>query len=294
MKQNHSLLMLWASWSSIGVALTLIILKAIAVFITGSVAILSTLFDSVQDLMTSTINFVAIKQAIQPADKQHRFGHGKAQGIGSLIQSLIILISGGMLIYTSCQHFFNKQAPTALSIGFWIIGITLIFTLILVSFQKYVVKLTGSLSIKADMAHYTGDILMNIGVILSLIGSYFIKTGCLDALFGVGVGLYLIKVSYDIICQAIEMLMDTELSPEIRHKIKENVLSIKEIHQITDLKTRQSGNKIFIQMTLHMQESITLKKAHQLADQAEYLIHTDFPDSEIILHLEPDLKSNLK
>ena len=237
---------------------------------------------------------MAIKQAIQPADKQHRFGHGKAQGIGSLIQSLIILISGGMLIYTSCQHFFKKQAPSDLSIGFWIIGLALLFTFILVSFQKYVVKLTGSLSIKADMAHYTGDILMNIGVIFSLIGSYFIKTGCLDALFGVGVGLYLIKVSYDIICQAIEMLMDTELSPEIRRKIKENVLSIKEIHQITDLKTRQSGNKIFIQMTLHMTETLTLKKAHQLADQAEYLIHTDFPDSEIILHLEPDSTSTIK
>lgn len=288
MKNTHSSLMLSASWASIGVALTLILLKALAFIGTGSIAILSTLFDSVQDLMTSLINFIAVKHSIQPADKKHRFGHGKAQGIGSLIQSLIILISGGILIYTSCQRLCHQTTPTELSIGFWIIGVALILTFTLIRFQKYVVRLTGSLSIKSDMSHYTGDILMNTGVLISLICSYFIKTGWLDALFGVGVGLYLIKVSYDIISQAIEMLMDTELPQELRHKIKESVLSIKEIHQITDLKTRQSGNKIFIQMTLHMTDSITLKKAHQLADQAEYIIHTDFPDSEIILHLEPD------
>ncbi len=288
MKHTHSFLMLFACWASLGVAFILILLKALAFITTGSVAILSTLFDSVQDLMTSLINFIAVKHSIQPADKQHRFGHGKAQGIGSLIQSLIILISGGILIYTSCQRLCHQTAPTELCIGFWIICIALILTFILIRFQRYVVRLTGSLSIKSDMCHYTGDLLMNTGVLISLVCSYFIKTGWLDALFGVGVGLYLIKVSYEIISQAIEMLMDTELPQEIRHKIKENVLSIKDIHQITDLKTRQSGNQIFIQMTLHMTETLTLKKAHQLADQAEHLIHTDFPDSEIVLHLEPD------
>ena len=168
-----------------------------------------------------------------------------------------------------------------------IILIALILTFILISFQKYVIKITNSLSIKADRTHYTGDILMNIGVILSLICSYFIKTGWLDALFGVGVGLYLIKVSYQIIHQAIGMLMDTEMPKEVRHQIKETVLTIKEIHQISDLRTRQSGNIFFIQMTLHMTASLSLKQAHQLADQVEFKIHQKYPDSEIILHLEP-------
>lgn len=290
MKQNHSYLMLCASWASIGVALTLIFLKIGGFLLTGSIAILSTLFDSVQDLMTSSINFVAVKNAIQPADKKHRFGHGKAQGIGSLIQSMIILISGGILIYTSCQHLFQQKAPSDLSAGILILVIALVLTFILIQFQQYVIQRTHSLSIKADRAHYTGDILMNTGVILSLIASHFMKTGWLDALFGIGVGFYLIKVSYDIICQSIEMLMDTELSPEIRHKITHCVLILSDIHKVSDLRTRQSGNKIFIQMTLHMTNSLSLKQAHLLADQVEHLIHSDFPNAEIVLHLEPDQK----
>ncbi len=288
MKQSSSFLIKTASWASILVAIILIICKLIAYFLTHSVAILSTLFDSIQDSTTSLINLITVHQSLSPADKKHRFGHGKAQGIGALIQSIIILISACYLIYTSVCRFFERKIPTQLESGIYLIIFAIILTTLLVSFQKYVIQKTNSLSIKADKAHYTGDILMNIGVLISLLCSTLFHIFWLDSVFGILVGGYLIKVSIDILSQSTEMLMDCEVSSQLRQQIKKTLLSLPEIHSIHNLKTRQSGHQLFIQAILTMNGNMTLSQAHHITEQAESLIHHLYPDSEILLHIEPD------
>ena len=169
---NKNKLMLWASIASVGTASTLIVMKTFAFFVTGSVAILASLFDSIQDLMTSGINFFTVHHSIQPADKKHRFGHGKAQGIGSFIQGIILLISSGWLMIESILHLWNYNVPSYSLFGIVIIFITLILTGVLIRFQIFVIHQTNSLSIKADNTHYNGDLVMNFGVLISLILSY--------------------------------------------------------------------------------------------------------------------------
>lgn len=290
MKKEKQKLMIQASYASIGVTIILLVLKFLAFVATNSVAVLSSLFDSIQDLMTSGINFLAVHHSVAPADKDHHFGHGKAQAIGGLFQAVIIFISAVVLIFQSCQHWHNHQVPDVFSWGTVLLIISIFLTLLLLKFQKYVIKMTNSISIRADMAHYTGDIGMNGGVILSLIASTLFDIYWLDILFGIGVGLYLCHVTWKIAMEAIGILMDQEMPEHIQEKIKQIVLSVKDVQGIKDLKTRQSGSCLFIQMVVLMNPDLTLKTAHQCSDLIEQELHKAFHDSEIILHLEPNSK----
>ena len=290
MKTKKQKLMLKAGYASISLTVILLVLKWIAFVMTNSVAVLSTLFDSVQDLMTSGVNLLAIRQSVVPADKQHRFGHGKAQAIGGLFQAFIIFMSALILIYQSCLHWEQHDVPDVFSYGTLLLVISIVLTFILINFQKYVIAKTDSISIRADMAHYSGDIWMNLGVIISLFFSTVFNIEWIDILFGIGVGLYLIKTTYQIASTAIGILMDKEMPIHIRYKIKAIALSFSNVTQIRDLKTRQSGSCLFIQMTVLMKKDLTLLQAHQTADEIETALHERFSDSEIILHLEPDQK----
>ena len=281
-------LMLWAAIASVGTASILILMKVFAFFITGSVAILASLFDSIQDLMTSGINFFTIHHSVQPADKKHCFGHGKAQGIGSLFQGFILILSAGWLIFESALHFGRHEVPTHSVWGIGIILVTLILTGCLIRFQSFVIRQTDSLSIKADNAHYNSDLMMNIAVLTSLIFSYTFSIGWIDSLFGLLVSLYLLKSGLMILRGSIAMLMDEELPHQVQQKIKSQLSILREIKKIHDLRTRQSGTQIFIQMTLILDGQMPLVKAHLIADKAEKLIHELYPDSEIMIHLEPE------
>ncbi len=281
-------LMMWASWASVGTAGLLILMKTFAFFMTGSVAILASLFDSIQDLITSGINFISVHHSLQPADKKHRFGHGKAQGIGSFIQGIILLISSLCLAFESALHLGRHEFPTHSVWGIGIILITLILTGLLIRFQVFVIRQTNSLSIRADNTHYNGDLIMNFGVLTSLIFSYIFSIGWIDSIFGLFVSIYLFKSGFYILRASIAMLMDEELPQQVQQKIQTQLSILKEIKKIQDLRTRQSGIQIFIQMTLILDGTMPLRKAHFIADKAENLIHEIYPDSEIMIHLEPE------
>ena len=285
---NKNKLMLGASIASVIVATLLILMKIIAFFMTGSVAILASLFDSVQDFITSGINFFVVRHSLQPADTEHRFGHGKAQGIGSFVQGLILLGSSFWLAFESILHFGSHEIPTHSVWGISIILLTLVLTGLLIRFQRFVIRQTQSLSIRADYAHYNGDLMMNMGVLISLVFSYAFSVGWIDCVFGIGVSLYLFKSALYILRAALAMLMDEELPKQVQNKIKEQLKVLKEIKKIQDLRTRQSGCQIFIQMTFVLDGRMPLAKAHLIADKAEDLIHEIYPDSEIIIHLEPE------
>ena len=285
--QYHNALMKWASFASVSTAVFLIVLKFCAYLITGSMAILSSLLDSVQDAITSLVNLFAIRHAIEPADAHHRFGHGKAQALGSLGQSVIIALAGLFLISQSVERFLNPQPIHSLSVGLWVTVFAIFITLVLVSFQNYVIRKTNSLSLRADRAHYAGDVMMNVGVIISMLFAYFLHWDWVDALFGVGVGFYLLSQVWLLSRESFSMLMDTEIPQPLKHQIKEITMSFPSVLEMTQLKTRYSGNRIFIQFALYMDDDLSLKQAHDLIDKIEKALQKKIPEAEIIIHPEP-------
>ena len=281
-----------ASLASVTTAVLLIILKSVAFLVTGSMAMLSSLFDSIQDFMTSMVNMIAIRHAVIPADKHHRFGHGKAQGIGSLIQACIIVMAALFLIKESVGYLIFGKKVVDFELGVWVSGIAIIITLCLLILQTWVVKQTGSLCIKTDKTHYTGDIFMNIGVIISLWLSSSMGWMWIDGAFGIAVGLYLLYAMIHILQEAFAMLMDRELPEAMRNKIKSVALSVPKVLNVSKLKTRQAGSCIFIQFVVQFDGKISLDLAHAYIDKIESKLLKLYPGAEIMIHAEPFIKQN--
>ncbi len=280
-------LMRWATYASVSTALILILVKVVAWFITDSVSILATLLDSSLDVLASLVNLVAVRHALQPADKEHRFGHGKAEALAGMGQAMFIAGSAGFLLLQAVGRLIHPQEITAgLEVGVGVMLFSIFATMILISFQKYVIKHTDSTAIKADALHYKTDLLVNASVIVALLLTFY-GAGYFDALFGIGIALFILYSAWEIVKESIDLLMDHELPDEEREKIRQLVIKHPGVQGMHDLRTRRSGTRIFIQLHLELDSTLTLAAAHIIADDVEKELESFFRDAEVIIHEDP-------
>lgn len=276
-----------AAVASTVVGTVLVLIKIAAWLLTGSVSILSSLLDSLLDILASAVNLIAINHAVTPADDNHRFGHGKAEPLAGLGQSAFIGGSAVLLSFEALQRLWQPVAVTAHGIGITVMGLSIVLALGLVRYQKYVVAKTGSVAIRADELHYRGDVILNASVIASLLISGMTGWTAVDPLFAIGVAGWIIWNAWGIIRQSLEQLMDQELPNEDRKRIRGIVLEHSEVHSFHDLRTRAAGPTAFIQLHLVLDGGITLERAHGISDEVEAAIRAAFPNSEVIIHQDP-------
>ena len=285
----------YASYASVVVASVLILIKLGAYLATNSVALLASFIDSLLEVAASLINLIDIRHALVPADEDHRFGHGKAEPLAGLAQSAFIAGSALFLIVEGGDRLFNPQGIEHGTLGITVMVISLVLTIALVSYQRHVIKMTGSIAIKADNLHYLGDILVNLSIIIALVLSMYLEWYIADPLFALGVAAYVLYSAWEIVQGSLDQLMDRELPDEARDKITQIALSHSEVRNLHELRTRTSGHITFIQMHLEMDPELTLVKAHQISDEVEAEIRKVFPDSEVIIHEDPEgLEENLE
>ena len=277
-------LMRWATYASVAVAIVLIIIKTMAYLLTGSVAILSSLIDSFLDFLASGINLFAVRHSLVPADHDHRYGHGKAEAIAGLAQSAFIVGSALFLIFEAINRFSHQQVLENGMVGIGVMLITIALTGLLVKFQRYVVKKTGSIAITADSLHYAGDLLLNLSVIVALILSIYLDWQIADPIFALMIALYILRSAWVIGKQSLAQLMDQELPDEVREEIKAIALQHPEVLNLHELRTRSSGRQYFFQLHLEMDGELKLKEAHQIANAVEIEICKAFPNAEVIIH----------
>jgi len=276
-----------ATYASVAVALLLVTIKAIAWFTTDSVAVLSSLIDSLLDTVASIVTLFAIRKAQEPADREHRFGHGKAEPLAALAQSAFIAGSAALLLFEAGHRFITPAPVFKPELGIAVIGFTVVATLALVLFQRWVIRRTGSIAINADALHYKGDLLMNAAVVAALILSGWMGWRYADPTFATAIAIYILINAWSIVREALDMLMDRELPDGDRERIYEIARAHPETHRAHDLKTRRSGQMTFIQMHLEMDPNISLYRAHRIADEVEALILEAYPDAEVIIHQDP-------
>ncbi len=284
--QETARLMKLATYASISVALILIVAKLAAWGMSGSVSLLATLVDSTLDAFASLINLFAVRHALSPADKEHRFGHGKAEAIAGLGQSAFITGSAAFLLLESGRRLMNPEPVQSYALGIWVMVFSIALTLVLLSFQKRVIAKTNSTAIKADALHYRTDVLVNASVILALWLSVEGWPG-FDALFAGGIALYILWSVWGIISEALDHLMDKELPDEDRAKIKQIVTAHNEVRGMHDLRSRRSGTATFIQLHLELDDELKLLQAHRISDEVELNIQQSYPNAEIIIHIDP-------
>lgn len=275
-----------ATYASVSVAVVLITAKLVAWGMSGSVSLLATLIDSSLDGLASLVNLLAVRHALSPADREHRFGHGKAEALAGLGQAAFITGSAGFLLLESARRIVDPLPVQAHAIGIAVMVFSILATLMLLAVQRHVIRRTDSTAIKADALHYRTDLLVNASVILALWLSGWGWPG-FDALFAIGIALYILYSAWEIVRQASDHLMDRELPDSERENITRLALKHPSVRGMHDLRSRRSGTSTFIQLHLELDDDLRLLEAHQISDEVESSIQGDYPSAEIIIHIDP-------
>ena len=280
-------LMRLATYAAVALACGLALVKAIAWQATGSVAVLSSLVDSLIDAAASLVNLIAVRRALEPADANHRFGHGKAEPLAALGQAAFVAGSGLLVVLQAAGSLLQPRPIQNATIGLVVMGASIVATFALVRFQAYVVRRSGSVAIRADRLHYTGDVLMNGSVILSLALVQWADITWIDPICGIAIAGYMLFGALQIARSSLDMLMDRELSDEVRLRIEAIVKRHPEVLAVHDLRTRSSGPSLFIQFHMVLPAEITLSRAHVISDEVERALLDAFPGAEILIHQDP-------
>ncbi len=285
---DHDGLMRRATYASVTVAAILIVIKVAAWVLTGSVSVLSSLLDSLLDALASLVNLFAIRHALTPADREHRFGHGKAEPLAGLAQAAFITGSALLLLVEAVRRLGAPRPVEQGGIGIAVMVIAIVLTIALVAYQRRVAARTGSFAISADRLHYAGDLLLNSSVIVSLVLSVWFGFDLADPLFGIAIGLYILVSAIRIGRGSLDLLMDRELPDEQRAEIRTIVLNHPEVRSMHDMRTRSSGLSLFIQFHIEMDPEISLKRAHEISDAVEADVLKAFPNAEVLIHQDPE------
>jgi ferrous-iron efflux pump FieF len=275
-----------ATYASVGTAAVLILAKLVAWLMTGSVSVLASLVDSALDVGASLVNLFAVRWSLMPPDAEHRFGHGKAEALAALGQATFI---GGSAVFLGLQaldRLFNPRPIEETGVGLVVIGLAILATLALLTFQRYVIRRTGSTAIRADALHYATDLATNAATIVALL---LAGTGWLgaDPLFGLAIGAYILYSAARIALDAIDLLMDRELPEEQRRQIETLARAVPGVLGVHGLRTYRSGQAIMIQLHLSLADELPLLAAHQVGVEVETRIRREYPDSDILIHQDP-------
>lgn len=286
MYEKYGRLVRRASILAVCTALSLILIKGVAWWQTGSVSMLASIIDSLLDLLASFTSMIILRFSLMPADDNHSFGHGKAESLATLIQGAFISGSAILLLLQGIERIINPQPLQSASIGIVVTVIALVVTFALIRYQSYVIRKTQSPAIRADRLHYETDLLMNVAVLLSLGLSAFGYIYA-DGIFALLIAVYILVNALKMLFEAIQLLLDRTLPENEIKTIWKIASSQHDIIGIHDLRTRRSGAIRFIQLHLELDDNLPLWKAHQITDNLENRLLLAFPMSDIIIHQEP-------
>ncbi|WP_369411956.1 cation diffusion facilitator family transporter [Pacificimonas pallii] len=275
-----------AAIASMTTALVLMIAKVWALWETGSVAILGSLADTGLDLIASVITFIAVRVAAEPADREHRFGHGKAEAIAALFQTMLITLSAFVIAARAGMRFSDPRPVTVPETGIGVSVFAIVLTLALVTYQKRIARKTNSLAIETDRLHYVSDLALNIAVILALLLAAIGLDGA-DPVFGLAIAIWLAWSGFKSARKSIDMLMDREWPELKRQKLLNMVALMPDVHGVHELRTRRAGDQDFVQFHMWVDPDLTVAEAHEISDRVEQAVLAAYPGTELLIHIDP-------
>ena len=285
-KQEYNLWVRRSGMLTIAFALTIVAIKLFAAIDTNAASMLASLMDAMMDVAVSTLNFIALRYALKPADDDHRFGHGKAEAVMALFQAAFLAGAAFVLLYQGFNRFFVPAPVGEMNNGIWAMLVCSGLTLTLVLLQRWIINKTGSLAVNADQAHYRGDLLMNAAVLLAL---YLVQNSLLwaDAVIAILIACYLLFNAAQLLRESMVHLLDEELPETDRQQILQHLQQMPGVLGVDQLRTRRAGPRVFVQLRLLLPQDWSLQKAHQVTDLAEQQIAALYADAEVIIHPDP-------
>ncbi|MCO7513284.1 cation diffusion facilitator family transporter [Pseudomonas guariconensis] len=283
---EHRHLLRLATRASLAVAGILVLSKAVAWWLSGSVSLLAGLTDSALDAVASFLNLLAVHYALRPADDDHRFGHGKAEALAGMAQALFVGVSAVLVGVQAVERLQSPQPLGDTATGIGVMLLSLVLTLALLAFQRKVIRATGSTAVRADSLHYRSDLLLNGSILLALLLARF-GWPQLDAVFGLGIAFYILWSATQIARESTAILMDKELPADIGERMLELACAIPGVRGAHDLRTRVSGSHWFVQLHLELPGELPLHEAHELCEQASQAIRQRYPRADVLVHADP-------
>lgn len=277
----------WAAFASLGAAILLVSTKLAAYLVTDSLSLLSSLLDSGSDVVASFVTYIGVRTALKPADREHRFGHGKAEAMSALGTAAFVTGSALFLVVEAVMRVLEPRPIEQGAIGIGVMVFSMLVTFALISFQGYVVRRTGSTAIAADEKHYTADFASNGAVIVSLLLVQFTSFSAIDAVIGLAIAVWLVGQVIPVARHSIDMLMDRELPDAQREQVLAIARSHKAVQGAHDLRTRKSGDDIFVELHLEFDPEMKLRGAHTVGEQIESAIRLVIPNAEVLIHFDP-------
>jgi ferrous-iron efflux pump FieF len=275
-----------AALASIAVALFLVGIKFYAWWSTDSVSLLGTLFDSALDAAASLTTLLAVSYSLVPPDEEHRFGHGKAQSLAALFQSVLITLSCVILLKEAITRMLTPQPLNDIDVGVGVMLLSTLVTFSLVAYQRRVIAATQSLAIRADSMHYSVDLGTNVAAIAALLLAALGVEGA-DPIFAIIIAVLLIYATRAILSEALDQLLDRELEPAAREEILRAARGHPDVVDIHGLRTRRSGPVAIVQLHLEIESSLTLREAHRIGDEVKLAVEQVLPDADVVIHLDP-------
>lgn len=277
-----------AALASVSMALFLLGLKTWAAWETASVSMLGSLADTGLDIIASLVTLYSVRLAARPANELYSYGHGKAEALAALFQTGIIIASALGIAWRGLSLVGSNAPPEHPELGIGVSLVAIVTTLVLIGYQRSVVKRTGSIAIHADHVHYSSDVLLNLAVIAALVLDAMLGVRGADPLFGVAIAVWLIWHAKHVASDAIDQLMDREWPDDKRARFLEVAASHPELKGIHDLRTRSSGAHDFVQFHVWVNPDMSVAEAHRVMDEVEAKLMAEFPGTEVLIHPDPD------
>ena len=289
---KYARLVVMASLSSIMMALLLVMAKMLVWFFSNSITILASMTDSMMDLVTSVINYIAVRFAIKPPDEDHNYGHAKIEALAGLAQCAFISASAIFLLVSSINRYFNPVQLMNIDLGIYVTVLSLILTLFVVVFQTYVIKKTDSQIIAADRLHCQSDLYSNLAIIVSLL---ICSTGyeIADVIFALLITVYIAHGVYGIGVRSLNVLLDKKISNHLINDITSIMLATPGVLGLHEMRTRRVGNYIYIQVHMCIDRNISLEEAHAIASTAQKAVLCKYSQADILIHMDPVNKTDL-
>lgn len=277
-----------AAFASIAVALLLSGLKLWAVWRTGSAAMLGSLADTVLDLIASIATLAGVWIAAMPADEDHRFGHGKAESLSAVFQTVLIALSALGIFLSAIDQWAHGARTNAAEEGIAVSLIAIVATLGLLAWQRHVIRRTQSIAISTDHLHYKSDLLLNLAVIAALALDHYVGFGWADPAFGIAIAIWLAWGAWRASGEAVNQIMDHEWPEEKRELLLDVIAGRPGLRGVHDLRTRTSGARDFVQFHAVVDSQMTVAEAHGVMDDLEARIMAVFPHAEVLIHTDPE------
>ncbi len=270
----------------------LIALKLVAGAITGSIAIITEAIHSAIDLMASVIAFVSVRRADEPPDAEHPYGHERIENLAAAIEGMLILVGAGVIVFEATRRLVTGAEIENLGVGIAVVAFSAVANVCVSAFLSRRAKQLGSPALEGDAAHLRADALTSVGVLVGLALVEITGEAAFDAIAALAVAVAIVFSGIRILSRSGRVLVDEAPPPEELDLVERAITAERDHHPeiagYHKLRARRSGNRRYIDLHLQFHKGVTLENAHALAHEVRGAIETAIPNSEVLIHAEPE------